>query len=396
MSTPHHPFSAAQAHAWLAERARAEGFETLGTADARKPGPEGEHLREFLAAGYHGDMAWLSGTAERRSAPQALWAGARSVVMFGASYAPATDPLPDLAASDRGYVAVYARGRDYHDILKGRLKRIAQGFAARHQADVKVFVDTAPLLEKPWAARAGIGWQGKHTNLVSRLHGSWLFLGAMLTDYELPFSEPESDHCGSCTSCLDICPTDAFPAPFRLDARRCISYLTIEHKGIAPRDLRPLMGSRIFGCDDCIAVCPWNKFAAQASEIRFHTRYEDRDFDLATLIGLDEAGFRTMFAASPVKRLGLARFHRNVLIAIGNSGNRASAPLVIGKLDSPDAVVRAAAIWALGRLDSDRFLVERSRRMAGEADPLPLEEWSHPPWPENRAGNPASAPSGSA
>ncbi len=395
MTTPRRSFTASEAYEWLAEHARTEGFEALGAADARKPGPEGARLQEFLAAGYHGDMEWLADTAERRSAPLHLWPEARSVVMFGANHAPPADPLPELAERERGYVAIYARGRDYHEILKGRLKRIAQKFAARHKAAVKVFVDTAPLLEKPWAARAGIGWQGKHTNLVSRDWGSWLFLGAMLTDIELPFAEPAPEHCGACTACLDICPTRAFPAPFQLDARRCISFLTIEHKGLAPRELRPLMGSRIFGCDDCLAVCPWNKFARHAAEIRFHTRFSQQDFDLAALIGLDDAGFRAMFTASPVKRLGLARFRRNVLVAIGNSGRGDWAGLAVQKLDSGEAIVRAAAIWALGRLDRDIFLVERSRRMAGEADPLPLEEWRHPPWLDSRAEDPDSAPSGS-
>ncbi len=324
-------------------------------------------------------MAWMALTQERRVDPRALMPAARRLVMVGLNYGPEGDPLATLARPHAGAISVYARNRDYHDLIKGKLKELA-GFlssaAKPETADVKVFVDTAPLMEKPLAARAGVGWQGKHTNLVSREFGSWLFLGAILTDLDLPIDEPETDHCGSCRACLEICPTDAFPAPYQLDARRCISYLTIEHKGPISRDLRPLMGNRIYGCDDCLAVCPWNKFAAVGREAKLSARADLEAPPLAELAALDEAGFRAKFTGSPIKRIGHARFLRNVMIAIGNARDPDLAQAARIGVDNPSPVVRGAAIWALARLVSPAAM----RTLAGErahkeTHPEVIREW---------------------
>jgi epoxyqueuosine reductase len=331
-------------------------------------------LREFIADGFHGGMAWLETTAERRGTPRRLWAVARSVVMLGLNYGPERDPLASLAMKDRATISVYARNRDYHGLIKGRLKGIASRFEARTGSKVKVFVDTAPLMEKPLAAAAGIGWQGKHTNLVSREFGSWLFLGAILTDADLPADEPEADHCGTCRACLDICPTKAFPAPYRLDARRCISYLTIEHAGPIPHEFRKAMGNRIYGCDDCLAVCPWNKYARATREAKLAAR-DDLDAPrLMDLVGLDDAGFRAFFSGSPVKRIGRDRFVRNVLVAIGNSGDAGLVPLVEARLGDESPLVRGAAVWALGQLDRDAALAARAMH-ATESEGHVREEW---------------------
>ncbi len=281
-------------------------------------------LASFLEAGWHGEMAWMADRARWRGDPTALWPQARTAILVGLSYAPEGDPLSVLDQKDRGAISVYARGKDYHEVPQGRLKRVARALAEAQDAQVKVFVDTAPVMEKPLAQAAGLGWQGKHTNLVSRTHGSWLFLGAILTDLELPEDAPETDHCGSCRACLDICPTKAFPAPYQLDARRCISYLTIEHKGPIAHDLRAAIGNRIYGCDDCLAVCPWNKFAAASRELAFAAQPELEAPSLARLASLDDAQFRQLFSGSPIKRIGRDRFVRNVLIAIGNSGDAAT------------------------------------------------------------------------
>ena len=277
-------------------------------------------LQEFLATGAHGDMDWMARNADRRVDPKILWPEVRTIVMLGINYGPSGDPLAILREGARGAISVYAQGDDYHEVIKPRLKRLGRWLIDEVGGDVKVFVDTAPVMEKPLAQAAGLGWQGKHTNLVSREHGSWLFLGALFTTLDLPPDAPEDDHCGSCRACLDICPTAAFPAPYRLDARRCISYLTIEHKGPIPRALRPLIGNRIYGCDDCLAVCPWNKFAQAGSETKLAARAALRAPPLAELARLDDAAFRALFTKSAVKRIGRARFVRNVLIAIGNSG----------------------------------------------------------------------------
>jgi epoxyqueuosine reductase len=334
-------------------------------------------LRSFIAEGRHGSMDWMAETEARRGNPLILWPAARSAIMLALSYGPDQDPLARLARRHTGVISVYALNRDYHDIIKGKLKRLAQWFAHETGAEVKVFVDTAPLMEKPMAQAAGLGWQGRHTNLVSRQLGSWFFLGAILTTAELPADGPEEDHCGSCRACLDICPTGAFPAPYQLDARRCISYLTIEHKGAIDRTLRPLIGNRIYGCDDCLAVCPWNKFASAAAELKLKARDELRAPALADLATLDDAGFRALFSGSPVKRVGRDRFLRNVLIAIGNSGDVKLAAAAEATLRDPAAVVRAMAVWALARLlPAEQFTALRNSHAPNETDPDVKAEWS--------------------
>jgi epoxyqueuosine reductase len=332
-------------------------------------------LGEFLQAGYQGTMDWMAETRERRADPRVLWGEVRSVVLFGMNYGPDEDPREVLTRPDRAAISVYARNRDYHDVVKGRLKEIATRFAARAGEDVKVFVDTAPVMEKPLAMQAGLGWQGKHTNLVSREFGSWLFLGSMFTTADLAADEPERDHCGSCRACLDACPTNAFPAPYKIDARRCISYLTIEHKGLIDRELRPLIGNRIYGCDDCLAACPWNKFAATASEMKFHAREDLRAPRIADLLQLDDSAFRTLFSGSPVKRIGRDRFVRNVLIAAGNSRDAALIPACEQLAEDPSPVVRGMAVWALGRLMRRQDFQRLAARAAGEADPQVRSEY---------------------
>ena len=337
----------------IRDKALELGFDAVGFC-AADLGPEArDRLRDFLAAGLHGDMGWLAARAEQRAHPRSLWPEARSVVALGLSYAPATDPLAVLDQPDRGAISVYARNRDYHDVAKGMLKHLGQFIASRFGAGVKVFVDTAPVMEKPLAARAGLGWQGKHTNLVSRAHGSWLFLGELYTTLDLPPDAPHPDRCGSCTRCQDVCPTNAFPAPYRLDATRCISYLTIEHHGPIPHALRPLIGNRIYGCDDCLAVCPWNRFARATPHDKLRPREDLAAPQLAALAALDDPGFRRLFAGSPIKRIGRDRFVRNVLIAIGNSVDPALRPAAAALTADPDPVVAEAAAWALARLPAD-------------------------------------------
>ncbi len=333
-------------------------------------------LQEFLATGAHGDMGWMARNADRRVDPKILWPEVRTIVMLGINYGPSGDPLAILREGARGAISVYAQGDDYHEVIKPRLKRLGRWLIDEVGGDVKVFVDTAPVMEKPLAQAAGLGWQGKHTNLVSREHGSWLFLGALFTTLDLPPDAPEEDHCGSCRACLDICPTAAFPAPYRLDARRCISYLTIEHKGPIPRALRPLIGNRIYGCDDCLAVCPWNKFAQAGSETKLAARAALRAPPLAELARLDDAAFRALFTKSAVKRIGRARFVRNVLIAIGNSGEPALEGEAERLLDDPSPLVRGAAIWALGRLERSRLASCAATRRAAETDVDVIDEWN--------------------
>lgn len=335
--------------AGLRAEAEAAGFAAMGVCRPDAIPRAGERLRAFLEAGMHGTMAWMADRASWRASPAVLWPAARSVVMLADSYAPRTDPLAVLARRDHAAISVYARGRDYHDSVKPRLKRLLRWLLAQAPgAEGKVFVDTAPVMEKPLAQAAGLGWQGKHTNLLGRGFGNWVFLGAIMTTLELPPDRPERDHCGSCTRCLDACPTRAFPAPFRLDARRCLSYLTIEHRGAWPEEFRLATGNRIFGCDDCLAVCPWNKFAVAAREMRYQP--DAPAPPLAELAALDEAGFRARFAGTPVKRIGHARFLRNVLYAIGNSGDPALIPAAAAHRDAADPVVADAAAWALSRL----------------------------------------------
>ena len=355
----------------LKEQALAEGFAAVGICAPQAVAEAGARLRAAIAAGHHGEMAWMEDRLDWRADPAALWPEARSVVMLAEPYPPAEDPLALLAERDRGAISVYAKGADYHDVAKRRLKRLGRWLVARAGGEIKVFVDTAPVMEKPLAQAAGLGWQGKHTNLVSRRLGSWFFLGALFTTLDLPRDDAHPDRCGGCRRCLDICPTAAFPAPYRLDARRCISYLTIELKGPIPRAMRPLIGNRIYGCDDCLAVCPWNKFAGAAREIAYAARPELARPRLADLATLDEAAFRAVFAGSPIKRIGRARFLRNVLVAIGNSGDAGLLPVVRARLDDEAPLVRGAAIWALSRL------APRAVAALAVADPHPdvAEEW---------------------
>jgi len=330
--------------------AQALGFDVCGFASVAQAWPASARLAQFVADGHHGTMEWMETTAQRRAHPQAMWTEARSAVVLGVGYGPDRDPLEALKNKSRAAISVYAQGDDYHELIKKRLKRLAGWMQQRFAGEVKVFVDTAPLMEKPLAELAGLGWQGKHTNLVSRELGSWFFLGSVLTTLDLTPDRPVEQHCGSCQACLDVCPTNAFPSPFRLDARRCISYLTIEHKGPIPEEFRPALGNRIYGCDDCLAVCPWNKFAQVARESALHARDSLRGPGLADLAALDDAAFRALFSKSPVKRIGRDRFVRNVLYAIGNSGDLALASSAGALLDDPSDVVRDAAGWALRRL----------------------------------------------
>ena len=351
------------------------GFDVCGFAHVAAPWQAGRRLAEFVDHGRHGEMGWMETTRERRSHPTAMWPQARSAVMLGVNYGPETDPLAALADRTRAAISVYAHGEDYHEPIKKRLKRLAGAIAARHGCQVKVFVDTAPLMEKPLAQQAGLGWQGKHTNLVSRQFGSWLFLGAILTDLDLPPDAPSAEHCGACTACLDACPTGAFPAPFQLDARRCLAYLNNEFAGPFPHQFRAAMGNRIYGCDDCLAVCPWNKFAATAREARFHARDTLRSPRLTDLAGLDDAAFRALFSKSPVKRIGRDRFIRNVLYALGNSGEAGAMAAVAPRLADASPLVRGAAVWAASRLlDAAAF----ARLGPGaEDDPEVLAEWAY-------------------
>jgi epoxyqueuosine reductase len=368
--------SADDLKAAFADQAHALGFDCVGVTDPGAIADAGRYFQAFLADGAHGDMNWLADRPERRADPRVLWPGVRSVIMLGVNYGPDENPLTILEQRTRGAISVYARGDDYHDVIKKRLKTLARWLVAASGSEVKVFVDTAAVMEKPLAWAAGVGWQGKHTNLVSREFGSWLFLGAIFTAAELPRDAPEADHCGSCQACLDICPTAAFPAPYKLDARRCISYLTIENKGPIPREFRQAIGNRIYGCDDCLAVCPWNKFAQAGREARLAAREELRAPRLAELARLDDAAFRSLFAKSPVKRIGRDRFIRNVLIAIGNSNERALAVEAERLLEDPSPLVRGAAIWALAQLKgAAEFAALASAAIRTESDETVRGEW---------------------
>ena len=361
----------------IRRRAAGLGFEVCRFTGLDSPWPATARLQAFLEAGRQGDMDWMAATADRRAHPRSLWPEARSAVVLGLNYGPEADPLEGLALHDRGLISVYARGEDYHDVIKGRLKQLGGWLASRTGAGLKVFVDTAPLMEKPLAQQAGLGWQGKHTNLVSRDFGSWLFLGVILTEAVLTPDTPETDHCGQCRACLDACPTAAFPAPYQLDARRCVSYLTIEHRGPVDPELRPGLGNRIYGCDDCLAVCPWNKFAQAGREQRLAARDDLAAPPLAELAALDDAAFRSRFARSPVKRTGRDRFLRNVLYAIGNSGDPDLVPAARARLEDASPLVRGAAVWALGRLLPRPETLELARSHAdAETDPTVLAEWA--------------------
>ncbi|HWN48690.1 MAG TPA: tRNA epoxyqueuosine(34) reductase QueG [Xanthobacteraceae bacterium] len=361
----------------LAKAAAALGFDAVAVTSPA-PAPRAQQgLAEFLAQGLQGDMEWMTARPERRGDPRVLWPDVRAIVMLGMNYGPDHDPTAILTKPGRAAISVYAKGDDYHDVVKKRLKALARWLIAQAGGDARVFVDTAAVMEKPLAAAAGLGWQGKHTNLVSREFGSWLFLGALFTTLELPPDPAEADRCGTCRACLDICPTAAFPAPYRLDARRCISYLTIEHKGPIPRHLRSLMGNRIYGCDDCLAVCPWNKFARQGRETKLAARAELKAPALADLVQLDDAGFRKLFARTAIKRSGRDRFVRNVLIAIGNSRDPALASCAERLLTDSSTIVRGAAVWALGRLvPKQELAVLAAKHGSAETDPSVRDEWS--------------------
>ena len=362
----------------LFRRAKEAGFDDAGIAraDARPDLPA--RLSAWLAQERHGDMGWMAATAARRADPLTLWPAAKSVIMLAMTYGPDSDPLELLARRDRAAISVYARNRDYHDLVKKRLKMVARWLAETSGAEVKVFVDTAPVMEKPLAEAAGLGWQGKHTNLVSRRLGSWFFLGAILTTLEFAPDARHDDRCGDCRRCLDICPTKAFPAPYQLDARRCISYLTIEHKGPIALEFRKPMGNRVFGCDDCLAVCPWNKFASKAREDAFHSRNELEAPLLTEMAQFDDAAFRAFFSGSPIKRIGRDRFLRNVLIAIGNSGDRGLRDVTRRLAEDASPLVRVAAIWALGELVlDDELRAHAQHALEAETDDAVCEEWRY-------------------
>jgi epoxyqueuosine reductase len=373
----------------LKARAREECFSACGICAPDAIPQAAGRLAAFVAAGWHGRMGWMAERMGWRGSPPALWPEARSVVMLAEAYTPEEDPLAVLARPDRGAISVYARGRDYHDLLKRRLKRLGRWLVAETGAEIKVFVDTAPVMEKPLAQAAGLGWQGKHTNLVGRELGSWFFLGAIFTTLKLPRDGAEPDRCGSCRACLDVCPTRAFPAPYRLDARRCISYLTIEHDGPVDPELRPLIGNRIYGCDDCLAVCPWNKFAVAAREIGYRSREGLDAPELGRLAGLDDAAFRARFSGSPIKRIGRGRFVRNVLYAIGNSGDPRLRAAAAGLAEDADPVVRDAAAWAMARLDAGRRGAESQRgRALAEPSVSRAVAARHAPRPRARRPDP--------
>jgi epoxyqueuosine reductase len=360
----------------LQDRAKSEGFAAFGIAPGRLAPTAGVRLRQWLREGLHGDMLWMESRADERANPDILWPEVKSVIMLGMSYAPPQDPMVLADRDTRARISVYAQGRDYHDVVKGALKRLAGWLAHEAGAGVKVFVDTAPVMEKALAQSAGLGWQGKHSNVVSREHGSWLFLGAIYTTAALAPALPAEDSCGSCRLCQDICPTNAFPAPYRLDARRCISYLTIEHKGPIDFELRPLMGNHIYGCDDCLAVCPWNKFAETAAAHKaFLPRAELVAPQIADLLTLDDAAFRKLFSGSPIKRIGRDRFVRNVLIAAGNGTDAGLIAQIEVLLADPAPVVRGAAIWALGRLSPEAFAQRRMEYLPTERDNSVRAEW---------------------
>ena len=360
----------------IARRAAGEGFSAVRVTKLEADPRQAERLQQFLAEGRHGSMAWMAETQARRADPLVLWPEARTAIMLAQSYAQDMDPLARLEDRDSGVISLYALNRDYHDLVKGKLKRVAQWLKHKTKAEIKVFIDTAPLMEKPLAQKAGLGWQGKHTNLVSRDIGSWFFIGTIFTEAEIEADAAEVDHCGSCRACLDICPTNAFPAPYKLDARRCISYLTIEHDGHIAPEFRAAMGNRIYGCDDCLAACPWNKFAAAAHEAKLTAREELKAPRIAELLGLDDRAFRTLFSGSAVKRIGRERFIRNVLIAAGNSGDGSLVPQIETLLGDASPLVRAMAVWALSQLVTEpHFAARRQRSMAREADADVRLEW---------------------
>lgn len=361
---------------FIRQEAHNHGFDILGITYPDAIDEASARFLEAIHAGYHGSMSWLEETAERRKSPRDLWPDVKSIIMLAMNYGPDVDPRTAIASKDRAVISVYARHRDYHELIKGRLKQIAGRLAARAGENVKVFVDTAPVLEKPLAAAAGLGWQGKHTNLVNREYGSWLFLGAIFTSAELPYDIAETDHCGSCNACLTACPTNAFPAPYKLDARRCISYLTIELKEQIPRQFRPLIGNRIYGCDDCLAACPWNKFAQTTKEIKLQARDDLIAPRLKEFLTFDDSYFRSFFSGSPLKRIGRDRFIRNCLIAAGNSGDTSLVPIILPHLQDNNPLVRGMAIWAIKLLlPAAEYFAIADAVYEREQDPIVLEEF---------------------
>ena len=371
----------------IKSRLMSEGFEVCGITSPDSIKKSKSALREFLANDWHGSMEWMAANEERRADPRVIWPEARSIIVVGMNYGPDIDPLNSLNKTSCGGISVYAQGKDYHEVLKKRLKSVGRWMHEKLGADVKIFVDTAPVMEKPLAAAAGIGWQGKHTNLVSQDFGSWLFIGSIFTTLDLNYTDPHQDLCGSCTACLDICPTNAFPSPYKLDARKCISYLTIEHKGHIPSEFRSPIGNRIYGCDDCLAVCPWNKFARKAKEIAFHSKEALKSAKLKSLALLDDGAFRRMFAGTAVKRISRDRFVRNVLIAIGNSRDPSLLETAEGLLEDPSPLVRAMAVWACSRLGSMNRVSElKQAYIHSESDSAVLSEWETCPSRANAAG----------
>ncbi|WP_340159370.1 tRNA epoxyqueuosine(34) reductase QueG [uncultured Hoeflea sp.] len=380
--------------AFLTAEAERLGFCGLSITSAQALPGLRERLSQFVSLGRHGSMQWLPETLDRRADPQTLWPEARSVIVLAMNYGPDSDPLENHARKDSATISVYARNRDYHDIIKGKMKELAAKFASRAGGDVKVFVDTAPVMEKPLAQAAGLGWIGKHTNLVSRSHGSWIFLSSIFTTVDLGTDKAEIDHCGSCRACLDACPTNAFPAPYQIDARRCISYLTIENKGPIPLEFRKAIGNRVYGCDDCLAVCPWNKYAKSANEAKLIAREDLRSPSLAGFLAMDDAAFRNFFSGSPVKRIGRDRFLRNVLIAAGNSADPALVSPCEAVLGDASPLVRGSAIWALSQLTGLEHMQQLSESAGDEADAQVNDEWrlalaatnTHEPARQNTTG----------
>ncbi len=367
----------------LKKQAFQEGFDLIGITSAALPELNKIAFAEFLINNWHGDMLWMEEKKQRRESPTHLWPEAKSVIMLAMNYGPEKNPLPELKKTKNGVISCYAKGKDYHDIVKKKLKNLARWFVAETGAEVKVFVDTAPVMEKPLAMQAGIGWQGKHTNMVSPKLGSWTFLGAIFTTHELELDKEEKDHCGSCRKCLDICPTNAFPKAYKLEAKKCISYLTIEHQGMIDRDLRSKMGNRIYGCDDCLAICPWNKFAKKANEARFLARDEIDNPPLKDLLKLDDASFRDKFRGTPIKRTGRNRFIRNCLIAAGNSKDQELVRDVQTHLNDESELVRATSVWAMEQLlKKEDFTKLKQTEIVKEKHPLVLSEW-HKSEPEN-------------
>ena len=362
---------------WLEKTASLYEFDEVRISDANLSQVTQSHLRDFLNNGYHGEMEWLEQTIERRLSPKKMWQEAKSAIIFAKNYGPDHNPMDNISKCEHGNISVYARSKDYHAVMKGRLKQIASQFVSKFQGEVKVFVDTAPIMEKPLAVKSGIGWQGKHTNLVSQKFGSWFFLGVILTDAEIVTNNASEDHCGTCQKCLDICPTNAFPAPYKLDARRCISYLTIEFDGIIETEYRKPIGNRIFGCDDCLAVCPWNKFAQTAYDTRMQIGEKPGLLRLGMLLSLTELSFRELFSGTPVRRAGYKKFIRNCLIAAGNSSDRSLIPPIISYLDDEVISVKIMAIWALRQLcNDDQFQSLKSQYK--HTRPELIAEWSAP------------------